>query len=133
MKGNQLSKVYFSFLMALAVASCVAPAGQVATAEYNSNNPICVGALDCQAKMEAARNWVASNTGLQLVVDRDDLLETGGWGFEDLTAIRVRRAAIGSDRYWILLDVSCATGDDSCPPYEQSANNFNRAVSSASN
>ena len=83
---------------------------------------------------------MASNTGFQLVIDNDNHLETGGWGFEGLTAIRVRRAPIGSGRYWILLDISCATDAstpgfeaDSCPPYEESASDFNRVVSAASN
>ena len=102
----------------------------------SSAAPICVGGMDCMAKMNAARNWIAANSGLGLVVNTADTLETGGWGMPAYTSVRVQRQSLGGDRYWILADIQCGNSRSSasaglCPDSAAAISNFNAAVSAA--
>jgi hypothetical protein len=125
--------------MALLVTSCVSGTGNTATtAAVSRSVPTCIGEADCQAKMVAARNWVVNNTGFAILVDNSTQITTGGWGIDDITAVKVTRAPIGGDRFWIQLEINCGTNSSGpgfdeldCPDSEDSALDFNRVVSSA--
>ena len=132
-------KIGLGFLTSVLITACATTGGDASMqAAYERTIPVCVGASDCQVKMDAARAWVKNNTGFQLLVDTDERLETGGWGMPDYTSVRVDRAPIGSDRYWILVEVNCgnegtgsAFGSHTCPPYWDTVVNFNQVVSAA--
>jgi len=141
MVNNPITRIFLILQVALLVTSCVAGSGgnQVSSSAVNRTTPTCIGVADCQAKMSAARNWVVNNTGFAIVVNSDDQIETGGWGIEDYTAIKVSRAPIGGNRYWIQLEINCGTDSSGpgfdglgCPDSAGSALDFNNVVSSAS-
>ncbi|MEQ8953186.1 MAG: hypothetical protein RL120_03565, partial [Gammaproteobacteria bacterium] len=100
----------------------------------SSAAPVCVGSLDCMTKMNAARNWIAANSGLGLIVDSEDTLETGGWGMPNYTSVRVERRPIGEGRFWIIAAIQCGNGGGQpglCPDTAAALANFNTTVSAA--
>jgi len=135
-------KIGLGLMATLLVTACATGTGSGGNMDmqtvYERTIPVCVGANDCRLKMDAARDWVKNNTGFQLLVDTDDRIETGGWAVADFTAVRIDRAPIGSDRYWILVEINCGSDDSgadfgahTCPPYWETVVNFNQVVSAA--
>ncbi len=137
MKHAKPAKIFLPFCLVSLLAACESTSSPPMTAgSVGSAAPVCVGSLDCMTKMNAARAWIAANSGLGLVVDSSTTLETGGWGMPSYTSVRVERRPIGGERYWIIASVQCGTGGGSsqaslCPDSAAAIANFNTAVSAA--
>ena len=141
---NIAAKIRISLgaLLTLLVTACATGTGSGGNSDlqtqYERTIPVCVGETDCALKMAAAREWVAQITGYELAIATDERIETSGWGRADVPAVRVDRASIGDNRHWILIEVNCGAavpgdrfGARTCPPYWETAIDFNVAVSSA--
>jgi len=99
--------------------------------EFNRTIPVCEGNLDCDAKWEAARNWVVSTPSYPIRVSNQDRIETYDADSSRAgTEIRVDREPLGDDRYRIVVDIDCF-GISGCPPFWETKIDFNRVVGSA--
>ena len=137
MKNTKVIKTLTAVAGALLFAGCATSgSGDMSLAqEYERSIPVCVGTADCQAKMATARKWIKSTTDLQITTDTGDVLETAGYGMHTYTALRVELAPIGSDSYWVLVELDCASTSAGvaldhrpCPPYWETMVDFNHVV-----
>ena len=100
--------------------------------EYNRTIPMCQGIADCQAKWTAARNWVMEHASYGIRVNSETRIETyDADSTRAGTAVQVTRESVGNDRYRILVNIDCYA-TIGCPPYWETALDFNRTVNAAS-
>jgi len=140
MKTGPLIQIFVITATSLLITACASNSGggRGSASMVSESNPVCVGQADCQVKMAAARNWVVNTTGFGLRIDSDDLIETGGWGVADFTSVRVSRSPLGSNRYWLVLEIACGTDRNGngyrelgCPNPTAAAGDFSGTVSAA--
>ena len=106
--------------------------------QYERTIPVCVGVDECQAKMNAARAWVANTTGYEIVENSATRIVAGSRDIAAAPSVTIEQAPIGGNRHWILIEINCGEaavgtrfGARTCAPYWESAIAFNVAVSSA--
>ena len=116
----------------LLLGACSIPAEtQALIDEYNRTIPVCEGTADCNAKWEAARNWVVNTPSYGIRVSNENRIETyDADSTRAGTAIQVSREPLGGERYRILVNVDCFA-IDGCPPYWETKIDFNRSVGNA--
>lgn len=131
MENTRTVRPIYSVLLAVLVASCSSSPYQAQREEFNQTIPECSGTADCQTKWAAALAWVRSNASYGIRVNNENLIETFDADTTRAgTAVQVSRELIEGERYRILVNIDCFAAYG-CPPYWETALDFNRAVGAA--
>ncbi|MDT8428307.1 MAG: hypothetical protein RQ757_06035 [Pseudomonadales bacterium] len=136
MDNNQNNKktgrqIIYSLLLAGFVSACSSGAYQAQREEFNQTIPECNGTADCQVKWAAALDWVRNNASYGIRVNNENRIETFDADTTRAgTEVQVTRELIEGERYRILVNIDCFAAYG-CPPYWETALDFNRTVNAA--